>query len=96
MDFTEHLLPHLPKLTSVELGYNSLDCLSDETTWQKPTITNTKLSTVNFDGNNLNNWSEICSSLAKYPTCVFLPYPVAHPNLIGRASLWYAAWITWF
>ncbi|KAF9652922.1 hypothetical protein BDM02DRAFT_3183259 [Thelephora ganbajun] len=68
IDFTEYLLPRLPKLTSIELGYNRLDHLSDGTTERMPPTTNTKLSTVNFDGNSLNNWSEICLSLAKYPT----------------------------
>jgi hypothetical protein len=73
MDFTEHLLLHLPELTNVELGYNRLNQLSDETTRRKPPTTDTKLSTVNFDGNHLDDWSEICSSLAKFPTCVLLP-----------------------
>jgi len=84
MDFTEYLLPHLPKLTTVELGYNRLDHLSDETTWQKLPTADTKLSTVNFDGNSLNDWSEICLSLAKYPTCALPPYLVVRPNLTGR------------
>lgn len=69
-DFIEHLLPHFPKLTSVELGYNRLERLADETAEQKLPTTNTKLSTVNFDGNRLNNWVEICLSLAKFPTWV--------------------------
>lgn len=72
MDFTVCLLPHLPKLTGVELGYNCLDHLSDEPAEPIPLITDTKLSTVNFDGNRLNDWSEICLSLAKFPTCVGL------------------------
>lgn len=72
VDFAGYLLPHLPKLANVELGYNRLDHLSDETARAKPPTTDTKLTTINFDGNNLNNWPEICSSLAKYPTCVFL------------------------
>lgn len=88
IDFTEHLLPHLPKLTSIELGYNRLDHLSDGTTRKKSPITDTKLTTVNFDGNSLNNWSDICSSLAKYPTYVLLSCPMLCPNLINRASLW--------
>lgn len=80
-DFTECLLPHLPKLITVELGYNRLIRLSDEATRQKPPTTDTRLSTVNFDGNSLNNWPEICSSLAKYPTWVLLPFLAARQNL---------------
>ena len=87
IDFAEYLLPDLPKLTSVELGYNRLHNLSDETTQLKPPTTDTKLSTINFDGNNLNNWSEICSSLAKYPTCVLLSCPMARPNFISVHSV---------
>ncbi|KAF9792846.1 hypothetical protein BJ322DRAFT_1153258 [Thelephora terrestris] len=70
IDFTEYLLPHLPNLTVVELGYNRLGHLSHESTPLEPgpPIANTKLSTVNFDGNRLNNWSDLCSSLVKFPT----------------------------
>lgn len=95
IDFTEYLLPHLPNLTTVELGYNRLDHLSDETTGRKPPTTETRLSTVNFDGNSLNNWSEICLSLAKYPTCVLLPFLVTRQNLTARESLWRAVWTIW-
>lgn len=73
IDFTEYLLPHLPRLINVELGYNRLDHLSDETTRRKHPTTDTELTTVNFDGNSLNDWPEICSSLAKYPTYVLPP-----------------------
>lgn len=83
-DFTEYLLPHLSKLTSVELGYNRLDHLSEQATLSKPPRADTKLSTVNFDGNNLNNWSDICSSFAKYPTYVFLLRLIVRPSLTNR------------
>lgn len=95
MDFTRYLLPHLPKLASIELGYNQLDHLSDEPAGQKSLTTDTKLATVNFDGNSLNNWSEICLSLTRYPTCVDLSRSVAHPNLTDREYPREAAWIIW-
>ena len=83
-DFTQRLLPHLPKLTTAELGYNRLDHLSDKSTGPKPPTTDTKLSTVNFDGNSLSDWSDICLSFAEYPTCVVLASIAARPKLTGR------------
>lgn len=64
---TRVLLPVMPKLEVVEIGYNRISHLSLESPLSD---TPSKLQTLNLDGNELDDWEGICAALDRFPTCV--------------------------
>jgi tubulin-specific chaperone E len=70
---TQFLLPYMPKIELVEMGYNGLTRLCVElkgltATGKKPPPST--IQTLNLDGNNLSDWNDICRSIDPYPTSV--------------------------
>ncbi|KAI0807698.1 hypothetical protein C8Q74DRAFT_81996 [Fomes fomentarius] len=57
------LLPHMPALRIVELGYNRLQVLSSETNLDSRWRKNVTLHSVNFDGNGLDSFADISSAM---------------------------------
>ncbi|KAK7038108.1 tubulin-specific chaperone E [Favolaschia claudopus] len=53
----------MPALQIIEVGYNFIDKLSSPSLVQE-----SKISTINLDSNNLDNWVHISDSLQSYPS----------------------------
>ncbi|KAI0723930.1 hypothetical protein C8T65DRAFT_734439 [Cerioporus squamosus] len=56
------LLPHMPTLKAVELGYNRMKTLSSDRPSQSTWSTNTTVQTVNLDSNELDSFQNINSA----------------------------------
>ena len=69
------LLPHLPALRAVELGYNKLRALSQEISSIHVDVSyqNSSLQDVNLDGNELDNFADISSAMRNFTGSVNLP-----------------------
>ena len=70
------LLPFMPTLRWIEMGSNRLKHLDGNSGVPSSSYAGvsagTKLDTINLDENDLEEWNEIVSSLAKFPS--FVPF----------------------
>ncbi|KAI0647367.1 hypothetical protein C8Q79DRAFT_908297 [Trametes meyenii] len=63
------VLTYLPSLKAVELGYNGLRTLQDaHATITAGGYANTTVETLNLDGNELDNFADVCAALHILPT----------------------------
>ncbi|KAG7092893.1 hypothetical protein E1B28_009201 [Marasmius oreades] len=57
----QEIIPFMPKLRAVELGYNRLSDLSGSSSPE------TQIESLNFDSNELSNWSSVWDNLGNFP-----------------------------
>ncbi|THH06709.1 hypothetical protein EW145_g3896 [Phellinidium pouzarii] len=60
----------MPNIEYLEVGYNDMKILGG-TAFQNYTSA-TKLKILNFDGNELEEWSDVMMSTASFTTCIFI------------------------
>ncbi|KAI0748566.1 hypothetical protein C8Q80DRAFT_1103758 [Daedaleopsis nitida] len=63
----DKLLPYMPNLRSVELGYNRLCVLYPAASSQVARPSHSTLEIVNFDGNELESFVDVSSAVANFP-----------------------------
>lgn len=66
------VLPFMPALTTVELGYNRLRTLRPDSGPHSSHGALT-LQEVNLDGNDLDNFVDINEAMSNLPGCILLP-----------------------
>lgn len=73
------LLSRMPELHYLELGYNRLRFLG--TAHLSQTLSLSKLEVLNLDGNELEDWLDVMTSVAPFPRSAYLTYvPVQFPD----------------
>lgn len=60
------LIRYMPSLRAVESGYNLLKQLDSDDSESAPT----SLHSINFDGNELNDWPQVMNALRPFPKYV--------------------------
>lgn len=60
----------VPRLQRLESGYNCLQNLSSVLQDNSQSV----LTTLNFDSNQLSNWVETCQALVPFPKCLYHLY----------------------
>ncbi|EKM55323.1 uncharacterized protein PHACADRAFT_173426 [Phanerochaete carnosa HHB-10118-sp] len=63
---TMHLVSCMPSLCILETGYNRLERLAITDGAPQTHAEHSTLRAINFDGNSLHSWSDICSALASF------------------------------
>jgi hypothetical protein len=64
----EQIIALMPKLELVELGYNELRQLTSE--GSSDTAGASTIQVLNFDGNELDDWSHVARALGRYDAYV--------------------------